>query len=99
MKKTGRFTKVEIVELASRYTAGQSLYKIGREMRRSQSSVRGHLINLGLMKDKPVVAYSNSHSKTFILKPLNFDFIILSFLLIVLPSLGIIYVGLMLIKD
>ena len=27
------------------------------------------------------------------------DFIILSFLLIVLPSLGIIYVGLMLIKD
>ena len=57
MKKLGRFTKGEILEAEARFLDSQSLYKIGKNMRRSQYAIRGHLINLGLIE------LSNSESK------------------------------------
>ena len=99
MKRSGRFTKVEILEAKRRYTDGQTLYKIGREMRRSQSSIKGHLMNLGLIEYNHVTVYENQNTSKYEVISVNFDFIILSFLLIVTPSLGLIYVGLMFIKD
>ena len=61
MKRQGRFTKAEILEAEERFNLGQSLYKIGRDMKRSQASIRGHLINLGLIEyeTEPVVYESN----------------------------------------
>ena len=48
----GRFTKEEINELIQRFNEGQSLYKIGRDMKRKQRSVKRHLINAGLMEEE-----------------------------------------------
>ena len=48
----GRFTKEEIDELIQRFNEGQSLYKIGRDMKRKQRSVKRHLINAGLMEEE-----------------------------------------------
>ena len=48
----GRFTKDEIDELIQRFNEGQSLYKIGRDMKRKQRSVKRHLINAGLMEEE-----------------------------------------------
>ena len=48
----GRFTKEEIKELIQRFNEGQSLYKIGRGMKRKQRSIKKHLISAGLWKKK-----------------------------------------------
>ena len=48
----GRFTKEEIDELILRFKEGQSLYKIGRGMKRKQKSIKMHLIKAGLLEDK-----------------------------------------------
>ena len=47
----GRFTKEEIKELIQRFNEGQSLYKIGRDMKRKQRSIKKHLISAGLMEE------------------------------------------------
>ena len=41
MKRQGRFTRAEILEAEERFNLGQSLYKMGREMRRSQANFLG----------------------------------------------------------
>ena len=100
MKRLGRFTKAEILEAEERFNSGQSLYKMGRDMKRSQVSIRGHLINQGLMQYKPEPIYDFKHDAySFSLLPKSFEFIILSSLMIVFPSIGLIYVGIMFIKD
>ena len=100
MKRLGRFTKAEILEAEERFNSGQSLYKMGRDMKRSQASIRGHLINLGLMQYEPEPIYDFKHDAySFSLLPKSFEFIILSSLMIVFPSIGLIYVGIMFIKD
>ena len=48
----GRFTKEEIKELIQRFSEGQSLYKIGRDMKRKQRSIKKHLISAGLMEEE-----------------------------------------------
>ena len=48
----GRFTKEEIRELIQRFSEGQSLYKIGRDMKRKQRSIKKHLISAGLMEEE-----------------------------------------------
>ena len=48
----GRFTKEEIKELIQRFNEGQSLYKIGRDMKRKQRSIKKHLISAGLMEEE-----------------------------------------------
>ena len=44
IRPKGRFTKIEIDEIVRRFNAGQSLYKIGRDMKRRQKSIVKHLI-------------------------------------------------------
>ena len=99
MRKLGRFTKAEILEAEERFNLGQSLYKMGREMRRSQASIRGHLVNLGLMEYIPEPVYENSYG-SYVSSPIGDtrDFLILSFLFIILPSLGTYYVAYMIFK-
>ena len=48
----GRFTKDEINELIERFNEGQSLYKIGRDMKRKQRSIKKHLIAAGLLEEE-----------------------------------------------
>ncbi len=100
MKRLGRFTKAEILEAEERFNLGQSLYKIGRDMKRSQASIRGHLINLGLMEyePEPVYAFKNE-SYSFSLMPNSLQCFILSTVMIISPSLGLVYIGLMFLKD
>ena len=50
MKKLGKYTKEELVILENMYQDGFTIYKIARDLRRSQKSVRNNLIRLGLMK-------------------------------------------------
>ena len=97
MKKLGRFTKAEILEAEACFLEGQSLYKIGRNMKRSQASIKGHLINLGLLEYEPVGIYQEERW------PLNnsvnwIDLFVLSLLFIVLPSTGLIYIAYLLLK-
>ena len=99
MKRQGRFTKAEILEAKERFNLGQSLYKIGRDMKRSQASIRGHLINLGLIEYEPEPVVYESNFSIFSSTINTTDLIILSILLIVLPSLGLMYMGLLVIKS
>ena len=54
----GRFTKDEINELIERFNEGQSLYKIGRDMKRKQRSIKKHLIAAGLLEEE-IYDYQN----------------------------------------
>ena len=98
MKRLGRFTKAEILEAEERFNLGQSLYKIGRNMKRSQASIKGHLINLGLLEYEPIEIYQE---ESWPLKSsLNWiDLLVLSLLFIVLPSTGLIYISFMMLKS
>ena len=59
MKKLGKYTKQELVILENMYQDGFTIYKIARDLRRSQKSVRNNLIRLGLMK-APIETYIGS---------------------------------------
>ena len=61
----GRFTKKEINELIERYIEGQSLYKIGRDMKRKQRSIRRHLENAGLMEDEYYDNYKDDYDDKY----------------------------------
>ena len=100
MKKKGRFKKIEILELEERFLDGQTLYKIGRDMQRSQASIRGHLMNLGLMEYEVEneINFEGNFTKSNVKTNLK-DLFILSLLMIIVPSLGMIYMGLMILKD
>ena len=51
-RKVGRYTKYETAELTRMFGEGFSVYKICRNLNRSQNSIRNNLIRLGLMEDK-----------------------------------------------
>jgi len=61
----GRFTKKEINELIERYIEGQSLYKIGRDMKRKQRSIRRYLENAGLMEDEYYNSYKDDYDDKY----------------------------------
>ena len=63
MKKLGKYTKEELVILENMYLDGFTIYKIARDLRRSQKSVRNNLIRLGLMK-APIETYIGSNEIT-----------------------------------
>ena len=63
MKKLGKYTKEELVILENMYKDGFTIYKIARDLRRSQKSVRNNLIRLGLMK-APTETYIGSNEIT-----------------------------------
>ena len=49
-RKVGRYTKYEATELTRMFGEGYSVYKICRNLNRSQNSIRNNLIRLGLME-------------------------------------------------
>ena len=49
-RRIGRYTKDEISELTRMFGEGYSIYKICRNLNRSQNSIRNNLIRLGLME-------------------------------------------------
>ena len=49
-RRVGRFTKHETVELLRMFEGGYSVYKICRNLNRSQKSIRNNLIRLGKME-------------------------------------------------
>ena len=49
-RKVGRFTKYETAELTRMFDEGYSVYKICRNLNRSQKSIRNNLIRLGLVE-------------------------------------------------
>jgi len=49
-RKVGRYTKYEATELTRMFGEGYSVYKICRNLNRSQNSIRNNLIKLGLME-------------------------------------------------
>ena len=50
MKKLGKYTKEELVILENMYQDGFTIYKIAKDLSRSQKSVKSNLIRSGLMK-------------------------------------------------
>ena len=58
MKRLGKYTKEELVLLTKLYKEGLSIYKIARDLNRSQKSVRNNLIRLGLLAGK-IITYKN----------------------------------------
>ena len=85
MKKLGKYTKEELVILENMYKDGFTIYKIARDLRRSQKSVRNNLIRLGLMK-APTETYIGSNEITSkktnynLLSLLPTTFLLLSFI-------------------
>ena len=49
-RRVGRYTKYETAELTRMFGEGCSIYKICRNLKRSQNSIRNNLIRLGLME-------------------------------------------------
>ena len=49
-RRVGRFTKHETAELLKMFKKGYSVYKICRNLNRSQKSIRNNLIRLGEME-------------------------------------------------
>ena len=50
IRRVGRYTKYETAELTRMFGEGYSVYKICRNLNRSQNSIRNNLIRLGLME-------------------------------------------------
>ena len=94
IRPKGRFTKNEKEEIVRRFNAGQSLYKIGRDMKRRQKSIVRHLIRLGLMEE-PIY----EEEKEFFLDNWYFDFSVLTLLMIVWPEAGIIFIYFIFLKS
>ena len=51
-RRVGRYTKYETAELTRMFGEGYSVYKICRNLNRSQNSIRNNLIRLGLIDGK-----------------------------------------------
>jgi len=49
-RRVGRYTKYETAELTRMFGEGYSIYKICRNLNRSQNSIRNNLIRLGLIE-------------------------------------------------
>ena len=49
-RRVGRYTKYEAAELTRMFGEGYSVYKICRNLNRSQNSIRNNLIRLGLIE-------------------------------------------------
>ena len=94
IRPKGRFTKNEKEEIVRRFNAGQSLYKIGRDMKRRQKSIVRHLIRLGLMEE-PIY----EEEKELFLVNWYFDFSVLTLLMIVWPEAAIIFIYFIFLKS
>ena len=98
-RRVGRYTKYETAELLKMFEEGYSVYKICRNLNRSQNSIRNNLIRLGLIEGEisPIrISKSknnqNSHkgTRTSILKYVWYSvlILILSLVFIINPHLN-----------
>ena len=92
IRPKGRFTKNEIEEIVHRFNSGQSLYKIGRDMKRRQKSIVKHLVRLGLIEEPQYEEEEKWLSDKAINQSWFFDFSVLILLFIFWPFLHIISV-------
>ena len=74
IRPKGRFTKNEIEEIVHRFNSGQSLYKIGRDMKRRQKSIVKHLVRLGLIEEPQYEEEEKWISDKAIIQSWFFDF-------------------------
>ena len=58
-RRVGRYTKNETAELLKMFEEGYSVYKICRNLNRSQKSIRNNLIRLGLIEGEITPKRSN----------------------------------------
>ena len=85
IRPKGRFTKNEIQEIIYRFNSGQSLYKIGRDMKRRQKSIVNHLVRLGLMEESVYEEEKKLIFEKLFIGSWFFDFSVLTLLLIFWP--------------
>ena len=62
-RRVGRYTKYETTELTRMFSAGYSVYKICRNLNRSQNSIRNNLIRLGLIEGEITPRRKNNSLK------------------------------------
>ena len=84
----GRFTKKEINELIERYIEGQTLYKIGRDMKRKQRSIRRHLENAGLMENEYYKSYEDDYDDKYYKFILYIKLSFVTFIALVISSIN-----------
>ena len=85
IRPKGRFTKNEIQEIIHRFNSGQSLYKIGRDMKRRQKSIVKHLVRLGLMEEPLYEEEEKLIFEKLFIGSWFFDFSVLTLLFIFWP--------------
>ena len=103
-RRVGRYTKDETTELIRMFNDGYSVYKICRNLNRSQKSIKNNLIRLGLIdgvitpvRIKPKsFEVEETHSQRSFLYGLFFIFL-LTMIFIVEPSFNILEIILVII--
>ena len=71
-RRVGRYTKYETTELLRMYDQGYSVYKICKELQRTQKSIRNNLIRLGKIEGQITPIRQVNTSKRIVLeKSLN----------------------------
>ena len=99
-RRVGRYTKYETAELTRMFGEGYSVYKICRNLNRSQNSIRNNLIRLGLIEGEispiHILKSKNNQSshkgtRTSILKYVWYSvlILILSLVFVINPHLNI----------
>ena len=98
-RRVGRFTKYETVELKRMFDEGYSVYKICRNLNRSQKSIRNNLIRLNLIEGEITPRQNRSKIQSIEIneslagRTLNYFFYfvflsVLSFMMLVNPLLN-----------
>ena len=98
-RRVGRYTKDETAELTKMFGEGYSVYKICRNLNRSQNSIRNNLIRLGLIEGEITPrrykqeVHEEKKNHKLLFKFINYLFyisflLILTFLMVVKPTLN-----------
>ncbi len=103
-RRVGRYTKGEIAELIRMFNDGYSVYKICRNLNRSQKSIKNNLIRLGLIdgvitpvriRDKSVEPEEKYSQRSYLYG--LFFILLFTTIFVVEPSLNILEIMLILI--
>ena len=71
-RRVGRYTKYETTELLRMYNQGYSVYKICKELKRTQKSIRNNLIRLGKIEGQITpIRQVNTSNRIVLEKSLN----------------------------
>ena len=92
-RRVGRYTKYETTELLRMYNQGYSVYKICKELKRTQKSIRNNLIRLGKIEGQITPIRQINTNKTITTeKSLNKDLLYYIMYGIILVSLTTLFV-------